>query len=159
MRRTSRALTDKAEQRHRIAAAGLSSPEIVTIAADEDPQEAAEGIRYPAVLKPRHGDGSRHTYRLDDPGDLMRFLTSMSPREPMLVEQLLVGRESHPFAGYLSVESFVRDGRASHVTTTGRFPTAEHFRETGFFTPAAIDGSMRTDLFAETERAGCDRSA
>lgn len=147
-----RALTDKAEQRRRIAAAGMPGPLVEIITADEDAQDVASRITYPAVLKPQHGDGSRHTYRLTGREDLSRFLRGMSSREPMVVEQLLVGRDSTPFASYLSVESFVRDGIAEHVTTTGRFPPAEHFRETGFFVPAAISDALRSDLFAETER-------
>lgn len=147
-----RALTDKTEQRRRIAAAGLPGPTTTSIPADEDPRKAAARLTYPSVLKPRHGDGSRHTYRLDGPDDAHRFLAGMSPREPMVAEHMLVARDRGPFAGYVSVESFVRSGVASHLIVTGRFPPAEHFRETGFFVPAAVTDEVHADLLAETDR-------
>ena len=64
-----------------------------------------------------------------------------APAELVLEEYLRDRPEAagHHFADYVSVESFVSDGRISHLAITGRFPPAEPFRETGFFIPSAFD--------------------
>lgn len=64
----------------------------------------------------------------------------------MLVEEFLPtapGREDEQVAGVVSVESYVSEGRVSHVAVTGRFQFVEPFRETGNFIPAAIDEDER----------------
>lgn len=149
---TSVALTDKAEQRRVLKSAGLASPPCAVIASDgtdSDIIAVGSSIGWPAVLKPRSAQGSRFTFFVEDEFHLIQFLQSLGPDRPeMVLEAYLaddLSRRDEPYAGYVSVESVVSRGIISHLAITGRFPLAENFRETGFFIPAALDGTDQTD--------------
>jgi biotin carboxylase len=148
--RTAIALTDKAEQRAMLSAAGVPSPHYGVVSPSQTASETVTrypDIGWPAVLKPRSAQGSRYTFFVDSETDLEHFLVALGPSRPdMILEAYLEddpARTDQPYAAYLSVESVVSDGRISHLAVTGRFPMAENFRETGFFIPAALDDSDR----------------
>jgi biotin carboxylase len=144
------ALTDKHLQRLALQHAGLPVPGFWQIpdADDEGAWTAlALAARFPAVLKPRSGEASRDTVRVESLEEL-RSMVAATPdaagsRRPQLVlEEYLWDRPEaadHHFADYVSVESVVSDGQISHLAITGRFPPAEPFRETGFFIPCALE--------------------
>jgi biotin carboxylase len=143
---TSIALTDKAEQRRVLEAAGLATPASVTIAPDQSETDLApvgSVVGWPAVLKPRSAQGSRYTFFVKDEHHLTELLHVLGPNRPeMVLEAYLAddpSRDDEPFADYVSVESLVTQGTIHHLALTGRFPLAENFRETGFFIPAALD--------------------
>lgn len=140
------ALTDKARQRDVLSAAGIPVPAYRVVPPGPGAAAVAaleEGLRWPAILKPRSAQGSRYTFLAPSPADAVRLLDALGPeRHEMVLEEYLAGdpaRASSPYADYLSVESLVSDGIVSHVAVTGRFPMADNFRETGFFIPAALD--------------------
>jgi biotin carboxylase len=142
---TAHALTDKAEQRRVMKEAGLVTPECLRIApgmGETELAQIASGVHWPAVLKPRSAQGSRYTFFVKDEYELRDYLDALGPGRPdMVLETYLAddpSRRDAPFADYVSVESVVAQGVVSHVATTGRFPLAENFRETGFFIPAAL---------------------
>lgn len=159
---TARLLTDKHLQRTALARAGLEVPRAALVPPDagRDELEAfASGLSYPSVLKPRHGADSRLTFRVDGPDQLLRLLASdelASSDLPMVVEAYL--EDAPPVLGdgianYLSVESFVDEGRARHFATTGRLPPAEPFRESGFFIPSTLHGTDLEAVLAMTTSA------
>ena len=160
---TAGVLTDKARQRQALADAGLDMPPCHLVRRHQSPHElsgAVAGVGWPAVLKPRSAQGSRSTFLARDRAELDNLLVALGPNRPnMILESYLPddpARDGDPYAGYVSVESLVADGVISHLALTGRFPTAENFRETGFFIPAALDADSRSavlDLATKAIRA------
>jgi biotin carboxylase len=140
------ALTDKAEQRRVMKAAGLGVPACVVLPTDASGLDFAEvetEVGWPAVLKPRSAQGSRYTFFVESDRRLSDLLDDLGPERPeMVLESYLADdptRLGEPYADYVSVESVVAGGVISHLALTGRFPLAENFRETGFFIPAALN--------------------
>lgn len=141
-------LSDKLVQRQALADGGVPVPafwEVPGPSATEALAALAGQVRFPAVLKPRRGAGSRRTVPVADRAGLAAALESVACGsalpEPMLVEEYLPGRTEdgrQPFAEFVSVESVVDAGELHHLTTTGRLPFAEPFRETGSFIPSAL---------------------
>jgi len=142
--KTALALTDKAEQRRVLKAAGLPTPPSIVITPNQDGNLGTLGsdVGWPAVLKPRSAQGSRYTFFVTDERRLGELLHSLGPQRPdMVLESYLAddpSRANEPYADYVSVESVVSQAIISHLAVTGRFPLAENFRETGFFIPAAL---------------------
>ena len=80
-----RALTDKVVQREVLAAVGLPGPRHVAVDADAGPDGLAgllAGLRFPVVVKPRRGSGSRDTVRFDDADGATRYLRRASVPAP-----------------------------------------------------------------------------
>ncbi len=153
-------LTDKHAQRLALQRGGVPVPGFWPIpdpAREADAWAAFEhAARFPAVLKPRRGEGSRDVVRVESLHELRAQLAeaaSAAAREAtddasppagdeLVLEEYLRDRPEaagQPFADYVSVESVVSGGHVSHLAITGRFPPAEPFRETGFFIPCAFD--------------------
>ncbi len=142
-------LTDKYLQREALQRGGVPVPGFWPVPDPGDEAEWAaleQRATFPAVLKPRSGEGSRDIVRVHSFNEL-RSLVEQTPREAqagppaMVLEEYLLDRPEHAgdhFADYVSVESVVSHGRVSHLAITGRFPPAEPFRETGFFIPSAF---------------------
>lgn len=144
-------LTDKHAQRVALRQAGLPVPGFWRVPDEQDDEHAwralAQAATFPAVLKPRSGEGSRDTVRVDSFAEL-RAMVAQTPnvaesiRPKLVLEAYLADRPGaleRRFADYVSVESVVSHGKISHLAITGRFPPAEPFRETGFFIPCAFD--------------------
>jgi biotin carboxylase len=143
---TAISLTDKADQRRTLRAAGITTPPCEIINADVSADELrsiGSKVGWPAVLKPRSAQGSRFTFFVKDEARLIELLRSLGPGRPVMILEGYIpddpSRVAAPYADYVSVESVVARGVISHLAVTGRFPPAENFRETGFFIPAALD--------------------
>ena len=157
-------LTDKYLQRAALADGGLIVPRSWTIAA-EDFESTWEILvreaRFPAVLKPRRGEGSRDTLPVDDLAQLRTLLEELrrgdgGSRDFVLEEY--IGDAPTPlagegYAGYVSVESYVQDGHVTNLAVTGRMPPAYPFRETGFFIPSSLDARLTSDVLDVATRA------
>ncbi len=136
-------LTDKYTQRAALRDAGVPTPAFWQVP-DVDDLDAwgrlATEATFPAVFKPRRGEGSRDVVPVGSLEEL-RALAAEAHGSFVLEEYLLdrPARGHQHFAGYVSVESVVAGRRISHLAITGRFPLAEPFRETGFFIPSALD--------------------
>jgi len=146
-------LTNKGAQREALLAAGLPIPGFRAVAADADAtvrSEVCATVRYPVVVKPQAGVGSRGTYHVEDADELARMLELEQQERTgdLLVEEMLRDswpREQEPYADFVSVESIVARGRLSHMAVTGRSTLAEPYRETGHFIPS----NMPPDVCAE----------
>jgi D-alanine-D-alanine ligase-like ATP-grasp enzyme len=143
-------ISDKFEQRKALQSAGIRVPPFREVPAALNTAEVAElaaAVTYPAVLKPRAGDGSRRVQRIENPAELIRVIGSPEIRseEPAgwMVEGFLASPERpvSRFADVVSVESFVTDGTIHHLTVTGRFAFAEPFRETGSVLPSDLSSA------------------
>jgi|HubBroStandDraft_2_1064218.scaffolds.fasta_scaffold11486_4 biotin carboxylase len=144
-------LTDKYTQRVALQQAGLPVPGFWPIPDRDDDEDAWVALErtasFPAVLKPRSGEGSRDVVRVESFPQLRAMVaetpsTSGSSSCELVLEEYLRDRPEaagRQFADYVSVESVVSAGQISHLAITGRFPPAEPFRETGFFIPCAFD--------------------
>lgn len=158
------ALTDKLVQRRALAAAGLSAPASAVVVEGSSRESLAahkDDLRFPAVLKPRLGEGSRDTVLVASFEALCDELAGTlpsggAPRDFVLEEYIpdattALGGEG--FAGYVSVESYVKNGSISHLAITGRMPPAFPFRETGFFIPSALEPALQLDVLAAAASA------
>jgi predicted ATP-grasp superfamily ATP-dependent carboligase len=145
-------LTSKVEQRAALARSGLAVPKFWPLTASADDatkRQVAEAARYPVIVKPQAGAGSRRTYRAVDATELLRGLAEPADVDDELadvvVEELLVDgwpRDSREYADMVSVESVAQDGRVTHLTVTGRLTFAEPFRESGSFIPSNLPDDM-----------------
>ncbi|GAB3800165.1 ATP-grasp domain-containing protein [Humibacter antri] len=150
---TTRLLTDKFAQRAAFRAAGLPTPGSWILhrdTADDEWVRVGEEAFFPAVLKPRRGEGSRNTMPVDSIAQVRSIVSTAEESADEHADREWVLEEYIPdavaelcgaaFANYVSVESFVSDGVITTLAVTGRTPPAWPFRETGFFIPAEIDG-------------------
>ena len=149
--RTAEFLTDKALQRPRLNAAGVTPLAHVVI---DDLTELASAVAVtglPAVVKPRMGQASAHTYRCDDLDDVQALQADRSLATRMwVIEEMLVGRSRPPdeawLGDYISVETAVAGNILWHYMVTDKLPLTEPFRETGDVLPSSLSD-------AEQERA------
>lgn len=138
---------DKLQQRRALRRAGMPVPQFAQVSNDEDVRLLAAQFRFPAVLKPRSGSASRHTYRVMDGSHLIRVWSSISGREAVggfILESMLVGDATvagPDWGDYVSVESVVFDSHVRHIGVVGRLPLTPPFRETGLFFPATVSAS------------------
>ncbi|MCL2514620.1 MAG: ATP-grasp domain-containing protein [Microbacteriaceae bacterium] len=160
-------LTDKHAQRLAFEAAELTVPAFTVIPAAMDAQAAArsaEHFPFPAVLKPRQGQSSRDTLPIASLHELATVIGDLGaradmPHEEYVLEQF-VPDASTPlggvgFAPFVSVESVVEDGVVAHAAISARTAFRWPFRETGYFTPSALE----PELQAEVMRVATDAAA
>jgi biotin carboxylase len=151
---TARRLTDKFAQRAALRDAGLAAPRswVIEGASPEAGLARMHGeLAYPAVLKPRRGEGSRDTFPVATDEELRAAvsvaLEGGGEARDLVVEEYIAdgppGVAGAGFAGYVSVESYVGGGAVHHLAVNGRTPPAPPFRETGFFIPSELDGALR----------------
>jgi biotin carboxylase len=153
-----RALVDKRLQRAALHRAGVPGPDFWTVSAGlshRDRSRLADRVPYPIVLKPAEGSGSRGIRLASTPDELLTLLEPDDTGIDCLLEEYLHDDPAHDqrFASYLSVESVVSAGHISHAATTGRFPLADPFRETGNFIPAVVDHAHHRAVLAMAEAA------
>jgi biotin carboxylase len=156
---TAHALTDKAEQRRRLAAAGLPTPRHARAADAAGLRDAVAEVSLPAIVKPVRGEGSRHTYRMRSAVevDTVAAMLFGPAAEPMAdgytVESLYLGRSCAPFGDYVSVECMTVRGVSQLIAVTGKFPLVDPFREPGQFWPAPLDDDEYNQCVEITIRA------
>jgi biotin carboxylase len=139
-------LTDKHLQRAKLASV---DPVPATLVNAGNWAGALEIVGLPAVLKPLRGMGSRDAHFIRTAADLAAAVGAQT----MQLEHFIEGRESGPYADYLSVESLVCAGRISHVAMTGKFPLRPPFREIGEFWPPVLPATERAGILDLTTRA------
>ena len=146
---TARLLVDKLAQRQALREAGLPVPVFEPVG----PSTPDVQVPFPAVLKPRSGEGSRDVFLVETFDELSAALSRCSPKQEFMLEELLLDRSApgSPSADIVSVESIVDGADIQHVMVTGRLPFAPPFRETGSFLPSNLTSS---DWDAVTALAG-----
>ncbi|MFH9296754.1 acetyl-CoA carboxylase biotin carboxylase subunit family protein [Streptomyces sp. NPDC017520] len=155
---TATKLADKAAQRAALRAAGLPSPRFAEVTSTAGIDAALATVPLPAVIKPTRGGGSANTYRVED-GERARTLLADclgALRSSMIIEEILVGAPGAASAGWsdiVSVETLFVAGEAHHLATTGRFPFAPPFRETGSFMPSRLSETRRAEALDLAEVA------
>ncbi|WP_307936797.1 ATP-grasp domain-containing protein [Salinispora arenicola] len=135
-------LTDKYRQRQRLRTAGVDSVANCMLTTSKEWQDACRTVGLPAIVKPVQGEGSRNTYRVDDPDEGDRLIARLLRAEPaLLVEEFLQGSSTYPYGDYVSVESITIHGLVSHLAITSKFPLLPPFRESGQFWPTHLPDS------------------
>lgn len=154
--------TNKEAQRIALGRGGLKVPRQWVISDDHPDVFAliARDTRFPAVLKPRHGEASRDTLPVSSFSHLQELWESEGfarSSRPFVLEEYIADAGKPlagiGFAGYVSVESLVQNSRVCHLAINGRMPPAFPFRETGFFIPAALDDDLAAEVLEVAERA------
>jgi len=137
-------LTDKFEQRTALSHAGITVPAFAGVSASDEESP----VPFPAVLKPRHGAGSRDTFVVDNFEQVKQILTSVDSSEEFVLEEWLADRPGprRTSSDIVSVESVVQGDAIDHVTITGRFVFAPPCRETGSFVPSDVERSVGDDV-------------
>ena len=163
-------LADKVDQRQALRAGGVPVPSWWELPSRRDRvavAAVAAEVTYPAVVKPRQGSGSWHTFPVADATDLVTVLAGLDDTdEAMMVEQYLpsaAGADRQRFADYVSVETLGTSTGLRHVAVTGRLHPVPPFRETGFFVPSdlgpddmeSVLASATDSLAALGVRSGC----
>lgn len=157
---TAALLCNKYLQRLALARAGVAGPDFWPLAAGADAaerEELASRLRYPVVLKPQEGLGSRQTLAVLDAGGLLAALQDAGLEvADMLLEELLP--ESRPraqqrFGETLMVDSLACDGHVTHYAITGHFIPAPPFRGTGSFMPIHLGEADRRAVVEQTDAA------
>ena len=155
-------LTNKVSQRRALADAGVDDLGFWAIPAGASVNERAAvvpKVRFPVIVKPQVGNGSRYVSGADSVASLAAYVDEvLDGPDPMdlIVEERLpdgVPRSQQVYGDYLSVESVIVDHQVHHLGVTGRFPLEEPFRESGFFTPADIDPERREQVLDLVLRA------
>ncbi|WP_305787983.1 ATP-grasp domain-containing protein [Symbioplanes lichenis] len=152
---TANLLRDKYLQRVRMAETGAQHTRSVSLAGAGQWREAAAQVGFPLVIKPRLGEGSRHTHLVDslEQGEaLLRDVADLYSGA-FVAEEFIVGQKRPPFGDYVSVESCVVDGKISHLGITGKYDILPPFREQGGFWPAPVSAAERTGILDLVQRA------
>ena len=139
------ALRSKQVQRRVLSEAGLDHARYEAATGARALRTALASVGTPAVVKPDRGEASRDTHLVRHERDAEALVAHFAnrPPTPLVVEQLLDGRDCGPFVGdYVSVETAVVDGFATQLAVTGKFPLSHPFRETGDFWPARLDDTQ-----------------
>jgi biotin carboxylase len=157
-RSTAESLTDKLQQRHILAAAGVDATRSRAVWTEADVAAAVADVGLPAVLKPRRGAGSRETHLVTSALECSERLQAaqVNGQEQFVLEELLHGDPTVAGSGwgdYVSVESLVIDSEVLNVCLTGKFPLVHPFRETGQFVPSTLPDYLADDVVALVEAA------
>ena len=151
-------LTDKHAQRSALAAGGLAVPMVRILPGDADPATVADlgaTFTYPAVLKPRFGQQSRNTIPVASSVELSATLQALRGQpdwqpEDYVLEGFVPDASTEVggpgFAGFVSVESVVENGRIEHAGISSRTPFRWPFRETGYCTPTALSPELQAEV-------------
>ncbi|MFD4242976.1 ATP-grasp domain-containing protein [Streptomyces sp. NPDC058525] len=143
-----RALTDKAVQRTAFTQAGVSPLRHQLITPSQDPTEAASEVRFPAVLKPRSGAGSRNTLPVTDLHSLHSALSAVPDDEEMVLEEQLRGDSSvagSQWGDYVSVETLTGPEGHEVLAVCGKLPLVTPYRETGSVFPSTLSSGPLRD--------------
>ena len=97
---------DKAQMKTAFEAAGIPCARHARVDSADAARQAYRAWQAPVVVKPLAGMGARNTFRVDDGGQLERWLDHSPPTSevPVLLEEFLTGRE-------FSFESVLIDGQ------------------------------------------------
>jgi biotin carboxylase len=141
-------ITDKYAQRQALRSSGLQDLQYRLVTTYAALERAVRGLNGPVIVKPVHGQGSRHTFRIAAEGDFIAVRAAVLPAElaeGYIVEEELAGRPAElgdGIADYVSVETVTAGGEHHVVGIVGRLTLAYPFRERGGFYPSTLEGEL-----------------
>jgi biotin carboxylase len=147
-----RKLGHKYEQRRALERAGLPGPRIIRIEPGESwPASRNLDLRFPVVVKPDAGTGSRQTSFAYDTAEVREATTRAQAVgvTSMVIEEYLPDSPAvmeSDYASFVSVESIAGGGTIRHLAVVGKFPLAVPFRETGHFVPSHLPPEIVTEI-------------
>ena len=151
--RTALVLTDKWQQRRVLERSGVDAVRSRVVNHRDDLWRAVATCGLPAVLKPRRGQSSRHTYPVPDEAAAAALAATLFADDAdtgvpsWVLEEMLVGRDTRPFGDYVSVETASEPGGSIvPVAVTGNHPMVAPFRELGHFWPSTLDRQEQRDV-------------
>ncbi len=154
------AARDKAVMRRLLLAHGVRCPWFSVVPAMSDPEQIAQSVQYPCVVKPLRLSGSRGVIRADDPPSFVRAfrrLTSMLERDGLDLALNEVLLEGYMAGGEVAVEGLLtNDGL--HVLALFDKPDpldGPFFEETIYVMPSRLSSDLQDAIYTEVANA-CD---
>lgn len=150
-REVAQTLVHKHDQRDALRRAGLPSPGWAFVPDDAHRSPDLGGLRFPVVVKPDTGAGSRETTLAHDEREALEAIDRArgSGVASVAVEEFLPDTPElmvPNFGSFVSVESVIGAGELRHLAVTGKFPLATPFRETGHFIPSHLPAPAIADI-------------
>ncbi len=153
----------KARQREVFARHGVAAPRHAVVRHADELDAAIARVGLPAVFKPSLGAGSVGVSRVDtaaeahaafrtwaaQPSTFLQQDAQVLLEEPMPLE----GQPGSPFADYVSVESLLVDGEATHLVVTDRARLDHGYVEEGLVMPSRLPAAQQQRLIDEADRA------
>jgi formate-dependent phosphoribosylglycinamide formyltransferase (GAR transformylase) len=150
---TAESFRDKARMKVEFARAGVPCARSGRVESAAEADDLARQIGFPFVAKPLAGAGARGTFRIDDRGQLDRWLGAAPPsaETPMVLEEFVSGDE-HSF------DSVIVDGRLVWHSISRYLPSPLDVLENPWIQwcvllPRDIDGGEYADLVETGYRA------
>lgn len=148
------AARDKFLMRQLFARADVLSPKFLRFTLDDEPEEIADQIPYPCVVKPRSMSGSRGVIRADSPIDFMKAYSRLKPilqqggADDFLVEDYIDGVE-------VALEGIMNNGEFKVLALFDKPDplVGPYFEETIYTTPSRLPVSVQQNIFATTAKA------
>ncbi len=148
------AARDKFLMRQLFARADVLSPHFLRFPLSQDPEEIADLIPYPCVIKPRSMSGSRGVIRADSPIDFMKAYSRLKPilqkggADDFLVEDYIDGVE-------VALEGIMDNGEFKVLALFDKPDplVGPYFEETIYTTPSRLPHQVQQNIFATTAKA------
>ncbi|MGW2607609.1 ATP-grasp domain-containing protein [Streptomyces mirabilis] len=157
--RTARIFTDKALQRRILREAGVDRTRTGVVEVLDDWSTALDEVGLPAIVKPATGWSSQDTHAIssqEEAAEVLERLTELHAAgswKPFVIEEFLLGRPSHPFGDYVSVESICTPAGITHFVLTGKTPVVPPFRGTGRVWPSHLPLAQEQEILDLVTRA------
>jgi biotin carboxylase len=141
------ATRDKLAMRDRLSTAEIEQPSYAGLGPKDNPEEVANEVGFPLVIKPIDRSASQGVIRVDHPRDVepavSRIRNIVGEDATLLVESFLPGDE-------IAIEGLIADGELSVLAVFDKPNTSSgpHFPETLFITPSRLPA----ETIAEAER-------
>ncbi|MBI5349853.1 MAG: ATP-grasp domain-containing protein, partial [Chloroflexi bacterium] len=148
------AARDKFLMRQLFARAEILSPNFLRFPLSQDPEEIADLIPYPCVIKPRSMSGSRGVIRADSPIDFMKAYSRLKPilqqggADDFLAEDYIDGVE-------VALEGIMNNGEFKVLALFDKPDplVGPYFEETIYTTPSRLPHHVQQNIFATTAKA------
>jgi biotin carboxylase len=148
------AARDKFLMRQLFARADVLSPKFLRFTLSQDPEEIADLIPYPCVVKPRSMSGSRGVIRADSPIEFMKAYSRLKPilqsggADDFLVEDYIDGVE-------VALEGIMNNGDFKVLALFDKPDplVGPYFEETIYTTPSRLPHHVQQNIFAATAKA------
>lgn len=148
------AARDKYTMRQLFARTDVLSPHFLRFTLNDEPEEIADQIPYPCVIKPRSMSGSRGVIRADSPIEFMKAYSHLKPilqnggADDFLVEDYIDGVE-------VALEGILDNGELKVLALFDKPDplVGPYFEETIYTTPSRLPHHVQQNIFAATAKA------